>query len=99
MLTESQIEEEIKAKGLTAPRLTPSAIDAAIRETNYWVVPGTTCTVAALTLQNGFVVIGHSAAASPSNFDEELGKQIAFRNAREKIWQLEGYLLRDKLNR
>ena len=51
-----------------------------------------------LTLENGFTVTGESACASPENFDAEIGKKIAYDNAREKIWLLEGYLLKEKLN-
>jgi hypothetical protein len=54
--------------------------------------------VCCLTLKNGFTVTGESACASPENFDAELGRKIAFKNAREKIWQLEGYLLKEKLS-
>lgn len=54
-------------------------------------------TICALILKNGFVVTGESAAASPENFDAEIGQKIARDNARNKIWQLEGYLLRAKL--
>lgn len=54
-------------------------------------------TFCVLTLQNGFTVTGESACASPENFDEEIGKKIARENAREKIWLLEGYLLKQKL--
>jgi hypothetical protein len=43
------------------------------------------------------VVIGESAAASPENFDEAIGKRIARDNARNRIWALEGYKLRDQL--
>ena len=42
-------------------------------------------------------VTGESACVSESNFDAELGRTIARQNAREKIWLLEGYLLRQKL--
>jgi len=42
-------------------------------------------------------VTGESAAASPENFDVELGKKIARINARDKIWALEGYVLRERL--
>jgi hypothetical protein len=42
-------------------------------------------------------VTGESAAASPENFDEQIGRKIARDNARNKIWALEGYLLRSKL--
>ena len=94
---EAAIEAEIQAKGLTAPRLTPAHIDSVITSEEYFVFPGTTLTVCALTLKNGFHVTGESAAASPANFDAELGRKIARDNARNKIWALEGYLLRSKL--
>lgn len=94
---EQAIENEIQAKGLNAPRLNPAHIDATIRSEDYYVFPGTTMTICMLTLQNGFHVIGESAAASPANFDEQIGRKIARENARNKIWALEGYLLRSTL--
>lgn len=96
-MNEQAIENEIQAKGLNAPRLTPAHIDAQIVGEAYHTFPGTTLTVCALTLKNGFQVVGESAAASLANFDAELGKKIAFDNARKKIWALEGYLLRTQL--
>ncbi len=96
---ESAIEAEIHAKGLTAPRLTPADIDATIAGEQYWNPPGTTLTVCVLELRNGFTVTGESACASPENFDENLGRRIAFDNARGKIWALEGYRLRADLAR
>lgn len=95
---EQQIENEIQAKGLNAPRLTPALIDEAIASEQYHVFPSTTLTVCALTLRNGYIVTGESAAASPSNFDKEIGRKIARENARNKIWGLEGYLLRERLS-
>jgi hypothetical protein len=92
------IEQEIQAKGLNAPRLNPDMIDAAILAEQYHVFPGTTLTVCCLTLKNGYNVTGESAAASPENFDQEIGQKIARRNAREKIWGLEGYLLCQRLS-
>jgi hypothetical protein len=94
---EDAIEAEIQAKNLNAPRLTPQHIDDQIIAENYHVFPGSTLTVCALTLRNGFHVVGESAAASPENFDEGLGRKIARDNARNKIWALEGYVLRSKL--
>jgi hypothetical protein len=98
MNDEQIIEQEIQAKGLSAPRLSPADIDAAIVHAQYHIFPGTTLTVCCLTLRNGFTVTGESAAASPANFDQEIGRQIAFKNAREKVWPLEGYLLKQRLH-
>lgn len=94
---ETAIENEIQAKGLDAPRLNPTMIDATIASEQYHVFPGTTMTVCCITLRNSFCVVGESAAASPENFDVEIGRKIACDNARNKIWALEGYLLREKL--
>lgn len=99
MKDEMQIENEIRAKGLNAPRLTPQLIDDTIVSEQYHVFPNTTLTVCALTLRNGFIVVGESAAASPENFNQEIGRKIARENARNKVWALEGYLLREKLSR
>lgn len=99
MKDEQQIETEIQAKGLNAPRLNPEHITRTIARQQYHVFPGTTLTVCCLTLANGFNVVGESAAASPENFDREIGEKIAFENARNKIWALEGYLLREQLYR
>jgi hypothetical protein len=96
-MNEQALEAEIQAKGLNAPRLTPDLIDATISGEDYHVFPGTTLTVCCLTLRNGFTVTGESAAASPENFDVAIGQKIAYQNARQKIWALEGYLLREKL--
>jgi hypothetical protein len=96
---EQQIEAEIQAKGLNAPRLTPALIDGTIVSEQYHVFAGTTLTVCALTLRNGYIVTGESAAASPENFNQEIGRKISRENARDKIWALEGYLLREHLAR
>lgn len=98
MADEASIENEINDKGLNAPRLSPDKIDNAIRGKYFHIVPGTTMTICVLTLRNGFNVTGESAAASPENFDKEIGEKIAFNNARDKVWMLEGYLLKEKLH-
>ena len=97
MNNEIAIEKEINDKGLNAPRLTPALIDAAIVSEEYHVFPGTMLTACCLTLRNGFTTLGESACASPANFNAELGRKIAREKAREKIWALEGYLLRESL--
>lgn len=96
-MNDQQVEQEIQSKGLTAPRITPARIDEVIVGEQYHVFEGTTLTVCCLHLENGFTVTGESACASPENFDVELGQKIAKDNAKQKIWALEGYALRNKL--
>jgi len=96
-MSEEQIETEIQAKGLNAPRLSPAKIDAVIVGEDYHVFPGTALTVCCLKLRNGFTVTGESSAVSLANFDAELGRKISRQHARDKVWALEGYLLKERL--
>lgn len=110
---DNAIEQEIKANGKTAPRVTPSDIEASIDGEYYFTAdegiansdqayPGyhtstELLTFCVLVLRNGFTVTGESACASPENFDAEIGRKIARQNAVQKIWPLMGYALKDKL--
>ena len=96
MSTGLEIEKEIQAKGLNAPRLTPDLIESKIVKEEYHLLTDV-LTVCVLTLENGFTVTGESACASPSNYNKEIGDRIARDNAKEKIWVLEGYLLKQRL--
>jgi len=95
---DTEIENEIIEKGLTAPRIVPQRIDDVIIDETYYIFPNTTVTVCLLTLENGFNVIGESACASPENFDEDIGRKVAKNDAKSKIWNLEGYLLKEILH-
>lgn len=110
-MSDQQIEQEIQAKGLTAPRVTPQCIEEVIvAETYFTAADGATAsgdpfhdslsllTFCVLTLQNGFTVTGESACSSPENFSAELGRKIARDNAVNKVWMLEGYLLKQRLH-
>lgn len=99
MSNEQEIEARIQASGPTNKRLTPADIDAAIADIKFHRFPDTTLTVCCLVLRNGYCVTGESAAADPANYREEIGRDIAFNNARAKIWALEGYLLREAIHR
>lgn len=97
-MNDLDIEKEMKEKGLTAPKITKDHIESLVIKEQFHVFEGGTFTSCLLTLKNGFTVHGESACASPENFDEELGAKIARDNAVNKIWMLEGYLLREKLS-
>ena len=112
-MNDKTIEEQIQAKGLTAPRVTPADIEAEIASEHYFTAKDGACgfTIAAinappqlalltfcvLVLHNGFTVTGESACASPENFDAEIGRTIARQNAVQKVWPLLGFRLRDQL--
>lgn len=76
--------------------LTPDYIESKIKEEVYDVI-GSTMTICVLTLENGFMVTGESAVAHPENFDAKIGRDIARKNAVDKIWAFEGYLMKEKM--
>ncbi len=92
-MNEASIEQEIKDKNLNAPRLRPEDIDRVIANKSFTRLPSGKSLVCELTLQNGFVVHGISSCVSIENFDQEIGEKISYQNAREKVWELEGYRL------
>ena len=51
-----------------------------------------------IILENGFKVDGVSACVDPAIYDEQKGRQYAYENAFNKIWELEGYLLKQNLH-
>ena len=96
-MSEQEIENEIQAKGLNATRLSPADIDAAIVGETFTTLPSGKVMVCELTLRNGFTVRGEAATVSKENFNEEIGQRISRDSARNKVWELEGYLLQEKL--
>jgi len=98
-MSEQEIEKEINNKGLNAPRLRPSDIDAVIIGETFTKLPSGKAMVCELTLASGFTVRGESACVSKENFDEEIGQKISKENARNKVWELEGYRLQCDLAR
>lgn len=53
---------------------------------------------AILTTLSGFAVTGDpSASVCRENDDPDLGAEIATRNARNKLWQMMGYALKERL--
>ena len=95
-MNEVEVENEIIRKNLNAERITPQMVDDEIKSEMYYVFPNTTVTICLLTLQNGYTCTGESACVSAENFDEELGEKIARENARDKIWSLKGFQLKDR---
>lgn len=55
-------------------------------------------TICIIILENGFKVEGVSACVDPANYNEDIGRECAYENAFNKIWELEGYMLRQSLH-
>lgn len=53
--------------------------------------------VVSYRLYNGFTILGRGACVDPANFDLEIGRKVAREQAINKLWELEGYLLQNKL--
>ena len=96
-MNDEEIEAEIQKLGLTAPRLTLKQVLATITDTEYHVLQGT-ITICILTLRNGYRLIGKSVCVSAENFNAGLGQDIARSEAVNQIWQLEGYMLKERLH-
>jgi len=97
MTEEQELEQQIKDKELTALRVTPELLDAAIISEEYYTFNDSKTTICILELKNNYKVDGSSFCVSPENFDEEIGKDIAKQNARDKLWPLLGFLLAEHI--
>lgn len=80
-----------------APTVTYDSIKKKIRHVDYWESPSGKATVCELTLENGFTVRGESAVVCKENFKKDVSRKIAYDNAVDKLWVLEGYLLQEIL--
>ena len=90
------VEQRIKDAGCNAPRLTPADIERVIVATTFTTMPSGKSMVCEITLANGFTVRGESAVVKKENFREDIGREISYKRAHDKIWELEGYLLQER---
>lgn len=97
---EQELEAAIQAKGLTnAPRVTPAALEAMIK-TKELIKIEPSILLCVLTLHNGLTVVGKNlGSVCPENYDEELGKTLAMRDARDQLWPLAGFMLAEDIHR
>lgn len=96
------IEQEIQAKGLTAPRVTPADIEANIVDTEivkHVSKSGQVLRWAVITTRNGFSVAGKpSCSVSNENDNAEIGEKVAIANCKDELWPLMGYELKQRLH-
>lgn len=77
-------------------RITEEDIFAVIVKREFQKLGEKTC-ICVLTLKNGFEVVGYASPVDKNNYTQEIGEQISYNNAVNKIWELEGYLLQQRL--
>lgn len=96
------IEQQIKALGATAPRVTPEDLAANIVHVEYVKHishGGQVLRWAVLTTKNGYAVVGNpSVSVSPENDRVQIGEAVAFENSKNALWPLMGYALKEKLS-
>lgn len=99
-IDDAGIEHELAAKAV-APRVTLADLNANIAATEIvkHVAPsGQVLRWAVLTTRCGFAVTGRpSAAISAENDDPAIGERLAIENARNELWPLMGYALKERL--
>ena len=90
--------EQLDAKIAALPhaKVTKQSIEQRIAKVDY-VVAWEKVTICNITLVNGFSVRGESACVDPRNFNFEIGKSLAYKQAFDNLWLLEGYLLAERL--
>lgn len=54
---------------------------------------GEKTTVTQITLKNGFIITESSSCVDPKNYSMEIGEEINLEHAKNKIWELLGFLL------
>ena len=56
------------------------------------------CTIVTARLENGFILTESSACVDEDNYDLGLGIRLCKDKIRERLWELEGYLLQNDVN-
>lgn len=95
---------DVADPAMPGPSVTAEHIAAMMARVEYrFDQPGSTTSTFAHALLDGtfYLDTGHSACVSPENFNRATGEKYALEQAetkaRNKLWAMEGYLLRSKL--
>lgn len=63
------------------------------------VTMGDKTTVVQVILPNGFIIIESSSCVDPVNYDFDMGISICMDRVKNKVWELEGYVLQNDIYR
>ena len=85
----------VDLENLNIPKsLTESDVESVIQSVHYNHLKGSTLTICVIKTNSGFTVTGTSACVNPDAYDEEVGEELAYKQAFEKLWEFEAYLLK-----
>ena len=91
-------EEDKQKEDYENPVVTPKHVDQVIDKVAFSHFKGTTMTACCLTLKNGFTVLGKSNPLHLKGFSKKKGEEAAFQDAASKVYELEGYLIKQVMS-
>lgn len=78
-------------------KITKDFLIQQIKHQQYTVLGDKKITHCTITVLNGFTFTGEAVCVDVSNYNQEIGEEIAFANAFDKMWQVYGFALAQKL--
>ena len=94
LMTDEELEKKMQSR--PGETVTKEYMESRIKDVSYHRLPASTVTICSIELDNGFSVRGESACVDPTNFDEEMGRKIAYDKTFPKLWDMFGFLLSEK---
>lgn len=79
---------------MTTHKIPPEHIDEIFAASKFEDIKSahSPCTVVIMTLPNGYALVESSGCIDPGEYDHELGVRLCKEALRRRVWQLEGYL-------
>lgn len=90
-MNEAELNAELEK--CPAERVTEDYIQGRLAGRPKFIRTEGTLTICVLTVDNGFQVTGESACVKGPNFKQEIGEDIAYKNAFNKLYGFFGFLL------
>lgn len=78
-------------------KLTKEMLENQIANVDYQVLIPNKLVHCTITVINGYRFTGEASVIDPSRFDLNIGKQVAYENAFDKMWPVYGYLVQDQM--
>lgn len=89
----NDIDQKSNNNRVTEDMISELLVNADIQEHIFWNKE----LIVSYRLVNGFTITGRGACVDPANFDIKIGRDVALEDAKNQLWQLEGYRLQWKL--